>query len=84
MIKPTKLICTIFRCNWHGTSDEALTAISPFDEDDEIWACPKCKTVDSLRLSCDEPECWMPVDCGTPTPDGYRHTCSKHQPKDKK
>ena len=32
------------------------------------------------QVRCDEPNCTAAVTCGTPTPDGYRRTCSKHQP----
>lgn len=41
--------------------------------------------IDSIRLKaivglCDEPGCYDEITCGTPTPDGYRSTCSKHAP----
>ena len=29
---------------------------------------------------CDEPGCYDSAFCGTPTPDGYRHTCIEHRP----
>lgn len=29
---------------------------------------------------CDEPGCKEPISCGTPTPGGYRRTCSEHCP----
>lgn len=31
---------------------------------------------------CDEPGCKEPITCGTPTPSGYRRTCSEHCPRD--
>ncbi|MBI3936719.1 MAG: hypothetical protein HY323_07055 [Betaproteobacteria bacterium] len=31
---------------------------------------------------CDEPNCHREVTCGTPTAQGYRHTCGKHRPKE--
>lgn len=30
---------------------------------------------------CDEPGCKEPISCGTPTPTGYRRTCSDHYPR---
>ena len=33
---------------------------------------------------CDEPGCTRQICCGTPMPDGYRSTCSKHVPREKK
>jgi hypothetical protein len=38
---------------------------------------PKVKAFAGL---CDEPGCYDPVSCGTPTPDGYRNTCYEHKP----
>lgn len=75
-----KLVCTN-RCQWHGQSEEALTAPNPFDPEESIEGCPHCKSVDSLQMACDEPDCWLEVTCGTPTPSGYRQTCHKHAPK---
>ena len=75
----TKLICTVTRCGWHGTVDDVLKSPSPFD-DEELWACPNCKSVESLKLACDEPDCWKAVECGAPTPEGYKSTCSEHAP----
>ena len=45
----------------------------------------KNEQIDSIRLKaiarlCDEPGCYDEISCGTPTPDGYRSTCSKHAP----
>jgi hypothetical protein len=78
----TRQVCDGRNCNWHGTSDEVLRAPHPFDPGEEVWGCPKCKSIDSLYLACDEPGCWKPVSCGTPTPTGYRSTCGQHRPKD--
>lgn len=75
-----KLLC---ECSWRGTQKEVLRAPNPFDPDDELWGCPRCRTPGGMRVACDEPECWNEVCCGTPTPTGYRQTCSKHRPKDK-
>lgn len=69
-------------CGWIGDNDDVLTAPNPFDaySDESIEACPKCKTVENMAPVCDEPGCKREANCGTPTPAGYRHTCSKHAP----
>ena len=74
-----KHICT--ECNWHGDSHETLRAKNPWDTDDIILGCPRCKSVNSMSVACDEPVCWEPVTCGTPTLNGYRSTCGKHVPR---
>jgi hypothetical protein len=76
-----KCVCSYYRCNWHGDSDEVLRAKNPFDDSDDIEGCPKCKEIGSVVQACDEPGCWKEVTCGTPTPDGYRSTCGEHSPK---
>lgn len=73
-----KQVCE--ECGWHGREDELLWATSPF-ADEQISACPHCKTVESTRAACDERDCWDLVSCGTPTPNGYRSTCGKHRPQ---
>lgn len=76
----TKQVCSDYKCNWHGTSEEVLMAPNPFDPSDEILGCPKCKQVNTVQVACDEPDCWEPVTMGTPTPTGYRQTCGRHRP----
>ena len=65
-------------CNWIGDEEEILTAKNPFEETETITGCPKCKSVDSLRIACDEPGCVEFSSCGTLTKEGYRNTCYKH------
>ena len=57
----------------------ALEDENPFEENDELIACPACKQM-SIMEACDEPDCWESTTCGTPTETGYRRTCSKHRP----
>ena len=71
-----KRTCT--ECGWKGHTHEVLGAGNPFDEDDVIVGCPKCRCVNTIKMCCDEPGCWALNDCGTPTPDGYRSTCGPH------
>ena len=78
-----KVICTERRCNWRGTEKEVLTAPSPFDADDTINGCPKCKAIGTIVYACDEQGCWRETSSGTPTPTGYRSTCFEHRPKEK-
>lgn len=75
-----KVTCT--ECGWTGSSNEMLESENPFKKGDIINACPMCKTVDdSIQVACDEPDCFEPVTCGTPSDKGYRQTCPKHKPE---
>lgn len=68
-------------CDWRGTDAEADHVQDPKGPD--VWqVCPKCRTPEHLEMVCDEPDCWLPVSCGTPTPTGYRSTCHHHYPRD--
>lgn len=35
---------------------------------------------DDIGMICDEPGCINQATCGSPTDNGYRHTCGKHAP----
>lgn len=72
-----KVICP---CGWYGTEDKVLEALNPFDDLDILVGCPRCKDVNTIVTACDELGCWKPIECGTPTADGYRSTCSRHRP----
>lgn len=74
-----KLVCQ--ECNWQGRTSDCLEATNPFGKEGTIHGCPDCKEVECFATACDEDGCWESVTCGTPTPDGYRMTCSKHEPK---
>ena len=76
-----KLACNNWRCGWHGMSDAVLRAPDPFNDGFFLTACPKCLD-QTIRTCCDEPGCWEPDTCGTPTPEGYRRTCYKHMPRE--
>jgi len=65
-------------CDWIGDDAELLRAPSPFDAEDTIVGCPKCKAVDDFKSACDEPGCGQDATCGFPAPGGYRRTCGKH------
>jgi len=38
----------------------------------------------NLKSACIEPGCEKQANCGTPTPDGYKLTCSEHLPEGNK
>lgn len=59
---------------------QLLVATHPFDAAEKIYGCPECKGVAFVR-ACDRSDCDREASCGTPTPDGYRNTCSAHWPK---
>jgi hypothetical protein len=61
--------------------EEALSAPNPFDAEQLLLGCPKCKCTDLLFVACDEPGCWKPVSIGKLTKNGYRRTCLEHWPK---
>lgn len=42
-------------CGWQGHFDDLLSAVSPFDSDEMIYACPECKAIDKTHVACDEP-----------------------------
>lgn len=73
-----KIVCE--SCGWKGRYSQVLRGINPFDTEDHIVGCPCCKDVNPFRGACDEPDCWDHISVGMPAPDGYRQTCSKHQP----
>ena len=73
-----KYLCE--NCGWHGEATDAYQVEIPQD-DYAVAVCPECLAVFStLVAACDEPGCWKIVTAGTPTGDGYRQTCSVHDP----
>lgn len=75
---PTKWVCE--ECG--GFVTEHLTAVNPFDPDDEIVGCPLCKSVSSLRQACQIGACNKPASGGYPRGHGFRYvwTCYHHRP----
>lgn len=65
-------------CYWNGTTENLLTAPSPFLEGVTITACPKCKSIDCFENLCDIKDCINLVDVGLPTEEGYKFLCHKH------
>lgn len=60
---------------------EILIAPSPFKNDYLIKGCPYCLDIVDFSQLCNEPGCDELITCVTPTPTGYRCTCSEHVPK---
>lgn len=73
-----KVACKVCGCRWFVA--DLLVGRNPFDDAEEIYGCPDCKSIDSVVAICDEPGCWNEVTAGTPTLTGYRNTCSDHAP----
>ena len=71
-----KRVCE--ECHWQGTDTQQLEASNPFNPEDVIVGCPECYSINTLRVVCDERDCWDTATCGTPTEDGYRNVCGKH------
>jgi len=46
----TKMYCP--ECQWHGLWHERLTGKHPFYADLDIYGCPKCKAIETLRHGC--------------------------------
>lgn len=77
MIDAKRFVCK--ECNHRGRNEEILEAPSPFDPEEVIYGCPRCKGVDCMDVACDEAGCWRLVSWGQPTKDGgYRQTCHEH------
>lgn len=68
-------------CDWHGLVSEVLRAPNPFDIEETMPGCPKCKTPNRIAMACEHDGCWEGITCGTPLEDGrYALTCGKHAP----
>ena len=78
----TRIVCEERGCGWKGEKDECLTANNPFDDQETIIGCPKCKGINTMRSTCDAPDCWEQDTMWISTPSGYRRTCYKHRPKE--
>lgn len=75
----SRVLC--IECKWCGPEAEMLTATSPFDPEDTVVGCPKCKTVNRLHRACDVEGCDRESSCGFPSDSGYRRTCGEHYRK---
>lgn len=78
--KPQSVKTVCNACSHQSHLRYHLVATNPFNDDETIYGCPNCQSINSFRMACDEPDCWEPVECGTPTEDGYRQTCREHMP----
>lgn len=74
--------CVCEECGWIGMYSELLVAKHPFRKyvGESVTGCPRCHDINTIVVACDEPGCWRPVSCGTPTEKGYRNTCGEHAP----
>lgn len=72
--------CRCDVCGFVCDTTQLLSAANPFDAELQVSGCPRCHRVEQDQPACDAPGCSEPVTCGTPTQDGYRMTCGRHQP----
>ena len=72
----TKRLCD--ECGWRGHDIEVVKAANPFDIEDVVVGCPKCRSVNAIKMVCDEQGCWEPSSCGETSEEGYRHICGSH------
>lgn len=78
-MKKYKVKCSESYCHWHGFDDELLRGENPFDKDEFIFGCPKCKGINTDLAACEIENCWEEVSCGYSTKEGtYIQTCRKH------
>ena len=69
-------------CHGECLGKDILTAPSPFDPSDTLYACPHCKATDGFTELCEEPGCEYEATCGTPFgTDDYKRHCHRHPPK---
>lgn len=75
-----KAVCE--ECGWTSAANPEVEFVpDPAPNIEGGWLiCPSCRSADSFRMACDEPNCWEFITCGTNTPNGYRSTCGKHYP----
>lgn len=68
-------------CKTISNDDALLTAANPFDAEDVVNGCPKCKLVfgEQAQMMCDEPGCEELYSGGWPSGAVYRFTCYKHR-----
>lgn len=69
-------------CGWCGTQNELHSATYVFKGlYHPLYVCPKCGEADNtVHPRCEIDGCCEVGTAGTPTPNGYLVTCSKHIP----
>ena len=67
-------------CGLISKSKEMLTATSPFDAEDTLTACPKCRSMDDFKEMCETAGCTNGATMGMRTDDkgGYMRLCYEH------
>jgi hypothetical protein len=50
-----KILCTECLCSCK--LNDLLTAKNPFDKDEDIYACPKCFSINKYVLTCEYENC---------------------------
>lgn len=72
-----KVRCVHKGCGWRGAYDSSYSTADPSNPGRDVDTCPSCRSVDSLKVACDEPGCWQPVAVV-----GERAGCVAHVPRD--
>lgn len=67
-------------CRSICTKEELLSAPNPFEENEIIHACPKCKAVEAYFLLCEVEGCPNSASSGYPVEGGYLQVCYDHRP----
>ena len=75
-IEKNKLKCS--ECGWKGDAKDILKAPSPFDPDDELYGCPKCKMANELITVCEHQGCWKEATNGGIVDGEYKRACFEH------
>lgn len=65
-------------CGYILKDHELLLDKNPFNIKENIYGCPKCKSIDSDLRLCDLKGCIEKATCGTPYQNTYLHLCGKH------
>lgn len=68
------------QCGWSGKHEDLLIAANPFDAEDIVHGCPRCKQIEEgFDSLCDFAGCKDLAASGNPLKDGsYVWTCHKH------
>jgi hypothetical protein len=69
------------QCGTVSLGSQMLTAPSPFDPEDTLTACPKCKSMDEWKEMCEIDGCDNGATMGMNTENGYKRLCYKHGEK---
>ena len=79
-VKPDAIRWMCDSCDAIVANADLLHAANPFDREQEVLGCPKCKAVDDFRRVCGFDGCENAATGGTPYRGQYVQRCWKHNP----